>query len=103
MTDQARSGGPRTVSPQRERVSALLARYPDLSDDETAEVLQFLRKGRHLEVGLLTSNLSLRPNLDAFMDRHRAHFRVTWKEVAALITAIAGLPILLWVIVEALG
>ena len=85
----------------RERVAELLGRYPSVSDDERHEILNFMRTGRHLDVGLLTSNDRLRPKLDAFMKAHKAHFRVKWSEGAAVVAAIAALIVIFWLIWEA--
>jgi hypothetical protein len=91
----------RALRADRERVADLLSRYPNLSDGEAEEILTFLRTGRHLDVGLLTSNEELKPNLDAFMDHHKSHFQVKWSEGALVIAAIAGVIAILWLVWEA--
>lgn len=83
----------------RERVAALLGRYPDVSKDENRAILEFMTTGRHLDIGLLTSNESLRPKLDAFMEDHKRHFRVSFGEAGAIVVAIAAFLLaasLLW-------
>ena len=80
------------------RAADLLARYPRVSDEESREILAFLRTGRHLDVGLLTTDDRLRPRLDAFMEDHKAHFQVKWSEGAALVLAIAALLGMFWLI-----
>lgn len=84
-----------------EQVADLVSRYPGITDDETKEILTFLRTGRHLDVGLLTADESIRPNLDAFMGDHKAHFHVKWWEGAAVMVGIAALPIAFWLVREA--
>jgi hypothetical protein len=91
----------RAIRSNRERVSELLSRYPRVRKDEVREILAFLRTGRHLDVGLLTSNERLRPNLDAFMEDHKEHFRVNWREGALVIGGLLALLIILWLIWEA--
>jgi hypothetical protein len=82
----------------RERASELLARYPKVSDEEAGEILRFLRAGRHLDIGLLSSSDRLRPKLDSFMEDHKAHFRVKWHEGAAVIGGILVVLITAWLI-----
>jgi predicted Rossmann-fold nucleotide-binding protein len=95
------------IFPQRrtasERVADLVSRYPGVTDEEAKEILTFMRTGRHLEVGLLTANDNIRPNLDAFMEDHKAHFQVKWWEGAAVTTGIAALLVLFWLGWEALA
>src|SRR4051794_21729988 len=90
-----------TVPTSRERVAELLHRYPDVSSDDTAPILRFLRNGRHLDVGLLTSDMKLKPKLDRFMADHSRHFRVSFTEGAAVLAAIAAFIGLCWLIWEA--
>jgi|SRR6476659_7356482 len=92
----------RAARTNSDRVSQLLSRYPGVTEGEVAEIVTFLRTGRHLDVGLLTADASIRPNLDAFMQDHKAAFRVKWREGAAVTGGIAALLITLWVIWEIL-
>jgi AcrR family transcriptional regulator len=91
----------RALPPDRERVSELLAHYPRVSDDEVREILNFMRTGRHLEIGLLTSSERLRPQLDAFMKDHQRHFRVKWGEGVVVSAGLIGLLAILWLVWEA--
>ena len=87
----------------RERASALLSRYPSVSADEAREIFLFLRNGRHLDVGLLTSSDRLRPKLDAFMADHRAEFRLKWSEGVLIVGGIVALLIICWLVWESLA
>ena len=89
------------VRSTRERIADMLARYPKVNRAEAREILLFLRKGRHLDVGLLTSNEKLRPNLDVFMDDHKDHFRVRWGEGTAVVAGLAALLAVVWLVWEA--
>ncbi len=89
----------RTKDPNSERVADLVSRYPGVTDDETEEILTFMRSGRHL----LTSNAHLRPKLDAFMDDHKAHFGVNRWEGMALVGGILVMLITAWLIWAALA
>jgi hypothetical protein len=87
----------------RERVAQLLARYPHVSKNENREILDFMKTGRHLEIGLLTSNEKLRPNLDAFIEDHQKHFRVSFTEAAAVVVLIAAFILAAWLFWEVVG
>jgi hypothetical protein len=87
----------------RERASELLARYPRVSKEEAREILQFIRTGRHLDIGLLSSDDALRPNLDTFMKDHKSDLRVHWREGTAVIGAILVFIITAWLIWAALA
>lgn len=93
----------RALRTDRERIAGLLSRYPDVTEGESAEIVTFLRTGRHLDVGLLTSDEALKPNLDAFMEDHKSHFRLKWGEGAFAVGAIAGLIAIFWLVWEAFG
>ena len=53
------------------RIESLLALYPELSREEEAEVLHYLRKGPLLDLGLLTGMESVRDQLARFREHHR--------------------------------
>lgn len=84
----------------RDRAASLLTRYPGLSKDESKEVLRFLKTARHLDVGLLSSDDSIRPRLDAFMDDHKKHLSVTAAEAGWAIGLILSFLALCWVVWE---
>jgi len=90
----------RALRADRERVSDLLSRYPKVTGDESAEILTFLKTGRHLDVGLLTADEQLKPNLDAFMEDHKYHFQVKWGETALVVAGIAAVIAILWLLWE---
>ena len=85
----------------REQVAELLRRYPNVSDAEAQLIVTFLRKGRHLDVGILTADQDLKPHLDGFMADHAKHFRVGVGEGAAVVAAIFGFLVICWLIWEA--
>jgi hypothetical protein len=92
----------RAVSAERQRASDLLGRYPRLTEAEVREIVTFLKTGRQLEIGLLTSDPALRPRLDAFMAEHKAEFRLKWTESVAVAAGVFGVPTGLWLLWEAL-
>lgn len=82
-----------------DRITALLRRYPGLTDDETSELLQFVRKGPALELGLLSGNEELKPQLDRFRADHARALSIGMREIAViavLVIVVVGLVILLW-------
>jgi len=87
----------------RERVAKLLERYPEVSKNENREILDFMKNGRHLDIGLLSSDESLQPNLDAFMEDHKKHFRVSFGEVTAVVVMIAAFLLAAWLFWELIG
>lgn len=84
----------------REQAADLLSRYPRVSDAEAKLILRFLRTGRHLDVGMLTGDEALKPQLDRFMDDHGKHLRVSAGETAAVVAAIAGFLVACWLVWE---
>jgi hypothetical protein len=86
----------------REEIAALLVRYPRVSDSEAKRILTFLRKGPHLDVGILTADEKLKPMLDSFMHDHKKHFQLGFGETTAVISAIIGFLLVCWIAVETL-
>ena len=85
----------------RDQVAHLLLRYPHVSPREAKLILGFLRKGRQLDVGILSADEQLKPQLDSFMMDHARHFRVSFREASAVTAAIAGFLGICWLIWEA--
>ena len=85
----------------REQVADLIVRYPQLSEAEAKLILAFLRKGRHLDVGMLTADERLKPQLDSFMADHARHFRVSPFEGSVLVGAILAFLAICWLVWEA--
>jgi hypothetical protein len=87
----------------RERIASLLGRYPKVSEKHRREILAFLKEGRHLDIGLLTSNDNVRPQLDAFLEDHRRHFRVEPFEVVRMLAVVAATIMVFWLLWEILS
>lgn len=98
MTHQARHEMPGRMQLDQERVSGLLARYPDVSGDEAHAILTFLQTGRYFDVGLLTSNARLKPNLDAFLRDHRGHFEAVPGRAEAIVGVVTLSLFIFWAI-----
>ena len=84
MSTRIRAMEVRALRATRERVAQLLSRYPGISEHDVPEIVEFLRTGRHLDIGLLTADDELRPKLDAFMDEHGSACRVGFGQISAV-------------------
>ena len=87
----------------RQHIADMLARYPELTAAEVAEIVDFLRNGRQLEIGLLTCNQSIRPQLDAFMAEHRSKLSLGLFETAGLVGGLMALLAGCWLLWELFG
>lgn len=93
----------RPSSPHRAKSERIadLSRYPGVTEAEAKEILTFIRTGRHLEVGLLTADETVRPPLDAFMEDHKTHLGVKWWEIMALLGGIIVVLLVFWLALKA--
>ena len=71
MDSISKKHGVAANSARLRHIESLLARYPELSSEEEAEVLHYLRKGPLLDLGLLTGMESIRHALARFREDHR--------------------------------
>ena len=85
----------------RGQAADLLERYPRVSDAEARLIVDFLRKGRHLDVCIITADEALKPQLDSFMADHSKHFRIGLGEGSAVVAAIAAFLTVCWLVWEA--
>ncbi len=90
----------RAVRSTRDRVASLLKRYPHVSDNDREAILEFMREARHLEVGLLTANDNVRPQLDAFMADHKRYFRLDALDVLRAVALIGAILMVCWLVWE---
>ena len=98
MSAGARRVEVRAIRATRDRVAQLLSRYPEVTDDDVVEIVEFLRTGRHLDIGLLTADDELRPKLDAFIEEHKGQLRVRLEELAAVIALLAAFLFTCWLL-----
>ena len=101
MNTHASNPAASAASLSREAVAELLIRYPRVSGEEARLILTFLRKGRHLDVGMLTGDETLRPHLDRFTADHARHFRLGVGEAATVVGAILAFLVICWLVWEA--
>jgi hypothetical protein len=81
----------------RARAEELLRRYPDTTDEETAEILSFLKKGKFLEVGLVSGSDEFRDKVAELRKKHDQHFRLKPRElIVGLVVAMVPIGALVW-------
>ncbi len=91
-----------THTRRRKRALELLARDPQASEEKASGV-SFLPGKRQRGVGHLCSDQRFRPEIDAFTEDHKGHFRVKSDDRWAVIGGIIVLISTLWFIGIALA
>jgi hypothetical protein len=82
---------------RRARAEQLLRKYPDTNESETAEIVSFLAKGKHLDVGLLAGDREFGPKIDALRRLHPRQFRAGIMEtIWFLLLLILPLALVCW-------
>ena len=82
---------------QRARAEELLRLFPNTTEEETAEILIFLTKGRHFDVGMVTGNEEFREKVEAFREAHKQHFRLSPAQmVGSLLLAVVLVGAVIW-------
>lgn len=66
---------------RRSRAEELLRAYPETNEEETAEIVQFLARGMHLDVGLVTRQDEFKEKIASIRRDHRQAFRLGPLEV----------------------
>ncbi|MES2338862.1 MAG: hypothetical protein V4537_12270 [Pseudomonadota bacterium] len=79
---------------RRDRIAALLRRYPDLPSDDTHELLTFLKTGAILDIGMLKGNPDTRDRIARVHADHAAWFRPTILQ-RLFVAALLVVPVLL--------
>lgn len=98
----ARAGPSIEPKTPAQEASALIARYPNLSEIELARLINLYRELPMLEVALMLSNKRLAPKMDEFMERHRSSIRSDYREYAFLLAyMVLGLGVLIWALAKA--
>ena len=77
-------------SARRQHIEALLRRYPDVRDSETAEIVHFLGTGPHYDVGLLAGSDELGPKVRQVRQDHARSFRPKFHQTILFLAAVAG-------------
>jgi hypothetical protein len=66
-----------TQPARRERIDQLLQVYPETNAEETAEIVEFLRRGMHLDVGLIAARDEFRHKVAEIRAAHPEAFRAS--------------------------
>jgi hypothetical protein len=61
---------------KRARAEELLQRYPATTKDETGEIVDFLARGMHLDIGLVTAKQEFKEKAAAIRSAHPEAFRL---------------------------
>jgi len=85
---------------ERLRVEQLLACYPELSLEEEAYVLRFLKRGPPAELGLLAANEAIEPQLARFREHHRRAFSIGPAGLLAALAIVAAVVLAVLVLWE---
>ena len=61
---------------RRLRIEELLRDYPDISEAQTEEIVTFLARGMHLDVGLVAANEQFKEKIATLRREHAEAFRL---------------------------
>ncbi|MBX3497860.1 MAG: hypothetical protein KF889_00320 [Alphaproteobacteria bacterium] len=87
---------------ETQRAEDILRCYPAISAEETRELITFLKHGKIIEIGRVTSIPELRENVEAFRREHRRAFALGFRDYlkfAIFVAVPAGLVFwLIWAV-----
>lgn len=82
---------------RRAHIEELLRLYPHTSEDETAEIIAFLKHGKHLDVGLVSASDEFEQKVALIRRENQALFRVSPVEGTAFaLLIILPLVAIVW-------
>ena len=86
---------------RRNHIAGLLARHPDLAAAETDEVLDFLKNGSMIDIGMLRGDPVFKPKIERIRAENSAHFQLGASR-SLLVGLLIALPFLLvcWLILD---
>ena len=61
---------------RRSRIASLLDHHPNLAPDETGEILDFLKNGSMIDIGMLRGDPAYRTKIDAVKASDQGAFRL---------------------------
>lgn len=86
---------------RRTRVAGLLDHHPNLSPDETAEVLDFLKNGSMIDIGMLRGDPAFKPKIEQIRAERSTHFRLgTGRSLLVALAIAAPFLLLCWLILD---
>ena len=75
----------------------LVSRYPDLTGDELAHLIEMFPRLPAVDVALMLSDEVLAPRLNAFSRDHRSKLRTPFREYAVFVAiAFVGIVVTAW-------
>jgi hypothetical protein len=77
-----------TKPAQRERAEELLSAYPNTTVQETAEIVDFLARGMHLDVGLISARDEFKEKVEAIRAANPDAFRSSLLHLAMFVLII---------------
>jgi len=86
---------------QRNRIAGLLDHHPNLNPEETAEILDFLKTGSMIDIGMLRGDPAYRAKIEAVKAANHKSFRLGMGR-SILIGLVITVPFLLlcWMIAD---
>ena len=80
---------------RRARAEELLQRYPATTREETGEIVEFLARGMHLDVGLVTARQEFKEKAAAIRSAHPEAFRLgTLKTILFVLIVLTPLALI---------
>jgi hypothetical protein len=70
------------------RIADYLRRYPDISDQEQADLLGGFRQLSNLDIAFMLSNPDVGPKLERFRADHKLDTRLPFRDYAALLAIV---------------
>lgn len=99
MTESTKGGA--TASAQAIRAEDIFRRYPDIDAAEVKEAVTFLKKGRHLDIGLVTGTTDIKDKVEAFRQEHARALGLGWVEVTVFtLFFVVMLAALIWLLAK---
>lgn len=83
-----------------DRVAGLLSRYPNLTPLEVREIIHFLRRGPHLDIGLLSGRDEVKPALAAFREDHARALGLDRRDYMIAFLIVLAILLVCWMIMD---
>ncbi len=91
-----------TEPQRRARAEELLTAYPDVTSEEQSEIVDFLARGKHLDVGLVTGREEFKQKIEEIRSAHPAVFRMHPLQSIAVFCAVV-MPAAYFVLPQLMG
>ncbi len=88
---------------KRTRIVNLVAKYPNVSAAEAAEILKHIRTARYVEIERLASDETVRAQLQHFFANHRDQLRFGPIEIVTAIALVVAFLAICWLLWNSIG